>query len=153
VEAWERDEGAYQHQQQTRPLTLAYGLSDSPVGLLAWIVEKLRAWSDCGGDLSTRFSDEDVLTWVSLYWLTNTISTSFRPYSDFYATSIRTPRVTVPTGLAVFPKDLSQPPREWAERCYAIARYTAMPRGGHFAAFEEPDLLADDLRAFFADLR
>jgi pimeloyl-ACP methyl ester carboxylesterase len=153
VEAWERDEGAYQHQQQTRPLTLAYGLSDSPVGLLAWIVEKLRAWSDCGGDLSTRFSDDDVLTWVSLYWLTNTISTSFRPYSDFYATPTRTPRVTVPTGLAVFPKDLSQPPREWAERCYAITRYTAMPRGGHFAAFEEPDLLADDLRAYFADLR
>jgi pimeloyl-ACP methyl ester carboxylesterase len=153
VEAWERDEGAYQHQQQTRPLTLAYGLSDSPVGLLAWIVEKLRAWSDCGGDLSTRFSDDDVLTWVSLYWLTNTISTSLRPYSDFYATPTRTPCVTVPTGLAVFPKDLSQPPREWAERCYAITRYTAMPRGGHFAAFEEPDLLADDLRAFFADLR
>jgi pimeloyl-ACP methyl ester carboxylesterase len=153
LQAWERDEGAYEHQQQTRPLTLAYGLSDSPVGLLAWIVEKLRAWSDCGGDLATRFSDDDVLTWVSLYWLTNTISTSFRPYSDFYANPTGTPRVTVPTGLAVFPRDLSQPPREWAERCYAITRYTAMPRGGHFAAFEEPDLLADDLRAFLADLR
>jgi pimeloyl-ACP methyl ester carboxylesterase len=90
---------------------------------------------------------------VSLYWLTNTISTSFRPYSDFYANPAGAPNVTVPTGLAVFPRDLSQPPREWAERCYALTRYTAMPRGGHFAAFEEPDLLADDLRAFFADLR
>jgi pimeloyl-ACP methyl ester carboxylesterase len=153
LQSWERGEGAYEHQQQTRPLTLAYGLSDSPVGLLAWIVEKLRAWSDSGGDLATRFSDDDVLTWVSLYWLTNTISTSFRPYSDFYANLARTPHVTVPTGLAVFPRDLSQPPREWAERCYALTRYTAMPRGGHFAAFEEPDLLAEDLRAFFSDLR
>jgi pimeloyl-ACP methyl ester carboxylesterase len=149
---WQRDEGAYMHQQQTRPVTLAYGLSDSPVGLLAWLVEKLRAWSDSGGDLSSRFSDDDVLTWVSLYWLTNTIAPSFRPYNDFYANGPKTPRVTVPTGLAVFPHDLAQPPREWAERRYAIERYTAMPRGGHFAAFEEPELLAADIAAFFSAL-
>jgi pimeloyl-ACP methyl ester carboxylesterase len=150
---WQRDEGAYMHEQQTRPVTLAYGLSDSPVGLLAWLVEKLRAWSDCDGDLSKRFSDDDVLTWVSLYWLTNTIAPSFRPYSDFYAHGPKTPRVTVPTGLAVFPHDLAQPPREWAERRYAIAQYTAMPRGGHFAAFEEPELLAADITAFFSARR
>jgi pimeloyl-ACP methyl ester carboxylesterase len=149
---WERDEGGYEHEQRTRPVTLAYGLSDSPVGLLAWLVEKLRAWSDCGGDLSTRFADDDVLTWVSLYWLTNSIAPSLRPYSDFHANPTGTPRVTVPTALAVFPRDLTQPPREWAERSYAITRYTSMPRGGHFAAFEEPDLLADDLRAFFSEL-
>lgn len=153
VERWGRDEGAYQHQQQTRPLTLAHGLSDSPVGLLAWLVEKLRAWSDCDGDLSTRFSDDDVLTWVSLYWLTNTIATSFRPYADQYARGPATPEVTVPTALAVFPRDLTQPPREWAERLYRITRYTRMPRGGHFAAHEEPALLAADITAFFADLR
>jgi pimeloyl-ACP methyl ester carboxylesterase len=150
---WYRAEGAYMHQQQTRPVTLAYGLSDSPVGLLGWLVEKYRGWSDGGGDLSARFSDEDVLTWTSLYWLTNTIATSFRPYNDGYAHPIQTPRVTVPTALAVFPGDLSAPPREWAERRYAVTRYTTMPRGGHFAAFEEPGLLADDITAFFAGLR
>jgi pimeloyl-ACP methyl ester carboxylesterase len=153
VERWEREEGGYEHQQQTRPLTLAYGLSDSPVGLLAWLVEKLRAWSDCDGDLSARFSDDEVLTWVSLYWLTNTIAPSFRPYNDHWARGTATPRVDVPTALAVFPYDLSQPPRAWAERCYAITRYTRMPRGGHFAAHEEPALLAADIAAFIADLR
>lgn len=153
VEHWEADEGAYEHQQRTRPLTLAYGLSDSPVGLLAWLVEKLRAWSDSGGDLSTRFSDDDVLTWVSLYWLTNTIASSFRPYNDHYAFPPKNVNVTVPTALAVFPRDLTQPPREWAERVYPIERYTVMPRGGHFAAFEEPDLLAADITEFFQGLR
>jgi pimeloyl-ACP methyl ester carboxylesterase len=152
-ERWNRDEGAYMHQQQTRPVTLAYGLSDSPVGLLGWLVEKYRAWSDSGGDLSSRFSDDDVLTWASLYWLTNTIATSFRPYNDGYADTSAAPRVTVPTAVALFPGDLSQPPREWAERRYAVARYTRMPRGGHFAAFEEPDLLAADVAEFFDDLR
>ena len=150
---WEREEGAYEHQQQTRPLTLAYGLSDSPIGLLAWLVEKYRAWSDCGGDVSTRFTDDELLTWVSLYWLTNTIAPSFRPYADQHRFRPATPHVTVPTALAVFPHDLTQPPREWAERSYAITRYTKMPRGGHFAAWEEPDLLADDIAAFFDDLR
>jgi pimeloyl-ACP methyl ester carboxylesterase len=153
VGAWERDEGAYEHEQQTRPVTLAYGLSDSPVGLLAWLVEKYRAWSDSHGDLAARFSDDDALTWTSLYWLTNSIGPSFRPYSDHYLHSPTTPRVTVPTALAVFPGDLSRPPREWAERSYALARYTPMPRGGHFAAFEEPELLAADIAAFFSDLR
>jgi pimeloyl-ACP methyl ester carboxylesterase len=141
------------HQQQTRPVTLAYGLSDSPVGLLGWLVEKYRAWSDSGGDLATRFSDDDVLTWASLYWLTNTIAPSFRPYNDGYAHPAKTPRVQVPTAVAVFPGDLAQPPREWAERSHDVVRYTAMPRGGHFAAFEEPELLADDIAEFFDNLR
>lgn len=153
LQRWNRDEGAYMHQQQTRPVTLAYGLSDSPVGLLGWLVEKYRAWSDSHGDLSTRFADDDVLTWASLYWLTNAIAPSFRPYNDQYAYLTRTPRVDVPTAVAVFPGDLSRPPREWAERRYAVARYTVMPRGGHFAAWEEPDLLAEDIAAFFAGLR
>lgn len=153
VEVWQRDEGAYQHQQQTRPLTLAYGLGDSPLGLLAWIVEKLRAWSDCDSDVSTRFTDDDVLTWISLYWFTNTIASSFRPYNDAFVRPARAPGVTVPTALAVFPHDLAQPPREWAERRNAVTRYTRMPRGGHFPAFEEPDLLAHDITQFYADLR
>lgn len=154
LSAWAADEGGYQHQQATRPATLSYGLSDSPAGLLAWIVEKYRAWSDCDNVLSSRFSDDFVLTQASLYWFTNTISTSFRPYYEFaHGMRDQVTAVTVPTALAVFPKDLSQPPRSWAERSYNLVRYTRMPRGGHFAAHEEPDLLASDLRAFLAPLR
>lgn len=144
----------YEHVQRTRPLTLAYGLSDSPTGLLAWITEKYRAWSHCNGDLSTRFSDDFLLTQASLYWFTNTISTSFRPYYE-YGRSLtkRVNRVDVPTAVAVFPADLSQPPRSWAERTYNVTRYTCLPRGGNFAAHEEPGLLADDVTEFFRTLR
>jgi pimeloyl-ACP methyl ester carboxylesterase len=150
VTTWSADEGGYQHQQSTRPLTLSYGLADSPTGLLAWMIEKYRAWSDCGGDLSSRFSDDFLLTQASLYWFTNTISTSFRPYYEYSENlTRRVERVDVPTAIALFPKDLTQPPRSWAERTYNVTRYTTMPRGGHFAAHEEPELLADDLTDFF----
>lgn len=153
ADEWRLHEGSYQHQQQERPLTLSPALSDSPVGLLAWIVEKYRAWSDSGGDLSRRFTDDFLLTQASLYWFTNSISTSFRPYYE-YAQGIteRVERVRVPTAVAVFPADLSQPPREWAERTYDVVRYTRMPSGGHFAPHEEPDLLAADIREFFTSL-
>jgi pimeloyl-ACP methyl ester carboxylesterase len=151
---WAAEEGGYQHEQSTRPLTLSYGLADSPTGLLAWITEKYRAWSDCGGDLSTRFSDDFLLTQASLYWFTRTISTSFRPYYE-YAVGVtkRVERVTVPTAVALFPADLSRPPRSWAERTYNITRYTQMPRGGHFAAHEEPELLAADITEFLREYR
>lgn len=154
VAGWNAEEGAYQHQQNTRPLTLAHALSDSPTGLLAWIVEKYRAWSDSGGDLSSRFTDDFILTQASLYWFTGTISTSFRPYYE-YAGGLtrRVERVEVPTGVAVFPADLTQPPRSWAERTYNVTRYTTMPRGGHFPAHEETELLADDITEFFRPLR
>jgi pimeloyl-ACP methyl ester carboxylesterase len=154
VAKWSADEGGYQHEQSTYPLTLSYGLADSPTGLLAWIIEKYRAWSDCGGDLSSRFSDDFLLTQASLYWFTSTISTSFRPYYEFaHGLTRRVERVTVPTGVALFPADLTQPPRSWAERTYNITRYTRMPRGGHFAAHEEPELLALDLTEFFRAYR
>jgi pimeloyl-ACP methyl ester carboxylesterase len=151
VAHWTRDEGAYQHQQSTRPMTLAYGLSDSPVGLLAWILEKYRAWSDCGGVLSSRFTDDFLLTQASLYWFTNTIGTSFRPYYEYgrgIERGLR--RVETPTAVALFPADLSKPPRSWAERTHNVVRYTEMPRGGHFAAVEEPELLARDIADFAA---
>ncbi|MFC1411823.1 epoxide hydrolase family protein [Streptacidiphilus sp. N1-12] len=153
--AWAQTEGAYAHQQRTRPLTLAQGLSDSPAGLLGWMVEKYRAWSDCGGDLSTRFTDDFLLTQASLYWFTNTISTSFIPY---YASGQglvpKVERVEVPTAFALFPADLGVvAPRGFVERTYHLARYTTMPRGGHFPAHEEPELLAADLTAFFRELR
>ncbi|GAA3865965.1 epoxide hydrolase [Leifsonia kafniensis] len=154
VQSWVSAEGGYQHEQQTRPLSLAPALSDSPVGLLAWIIEKYRAWSDCDGELSARFSDDFLLTQVSLYWFTNSISTSFRPYWEFAAgLTTRIRRVDVPTAVAVFPHDLTQPPRSWAERTYNVDRYTTMPSGGHFAPHEEPNLLAIDLREFLRPLR
>jgi pimeloyl-ACP methyl ester carboxylesterase len=147
---WQATEGGYQHEQRTRPLTLAQGLSDSPSGLLAWILEKHRAWSD---DFS-RFGDDYLLTQASLYWFTNTISTSFRPYYERGNDLVsRIERVEVPTALALFPADIGgQQPRSWAERTYDVARYTVMPRGGHFAAYEEPGLLAGDITAFFRTL-
>jgi pimeloyl-ACP methyl ester carboxylesterase len=151
--AWFDAERGYSHQQQTRPLTLAQGLSDSPSGLLAWIVEKYRAWSDCGGDLSTRFDDDFLLTQASLYWFTESISTSFRPYYErARGFSPRVTRVDVPTAIAVFPQDLGgRLPRSWVERTYNVTRYTTMPRGGHFAAYEEPGLLSADINAFFTE--
>lgn len=154
VARWTAEEGAYEHQQQTRPLTLAPALSDSPVGLLSWILEKHRAWSDCNGEVSRRFSDDYLLTLASLYWFTNSIATSFRPYYEYAAGwTPRVGRVEVPTAVAVFPFDLTRPPREWTERTYEVVRYTVMPRGGHFAPHEEPELLAVDIAGFLRTLR
>lgn len=154
IESWTSDGGAYQHQQQTRPLTLAYGLSDSPAGLLAWILEKYRAWSDSRGDVSTRWTDDEILVQASLYWFTNTIGTSFRPYFDYVAHPIPRPTMgDLPTAVAAFPYDISVPPREYAERTYHVVRYTRFEHGGHFAPHEEPDLLARDIDEFANQLR
>jgi pimeloyl-ACP methyl ester carboxylesterase len=152
---WLEDEGAYGHLQRTRPRTPAYGLNDSPAGLLAWIVEKLRSWSDCGGDLESRFPKDEVLAHVTLYWLTGTIGSSMRLYREARAVPLafaEGERVPVPCAVARFPKEEPMPPREWVERGYDVARWTEMPRGGHFAAMEEPDLLAGDLREFLRGL-
>ena len=154
-DAWAVAERGYSHEQQTRPMTLAQGLSDSPSGLLAWILEKYRAWSDCGGDVTTRFDEDFLLTQASLYWFTNTISTSFRPYYErHHQLGLPFEGVVVPTAYARFPADLGGlPPRSWIERSYNLSRYTVMPRGGHFAALEEPDLLAADITAFLRPIR
>lgn len=149
VDAWIANEGAYQHQHQTRPLTLAPALSDSPVGLLSWVLEKHRAWSDCGGDVTARFTDDYLLTLASVYWFSNAVGTSLRPYYEYAAGfTTQIDFVSVPTAVALFPHDLSSPPRSWAERTYNITRYTTMPSGGHFAPHEEPALLAADITAF-----
>lgn len=153
---WRRDEGAYSDQQATKPQTLAYSLNDSPAGLAAWIIEKFRAWSDCDGDIERRFTKDELLTNLTIYWVTETINSSMRLYyeSRHNPTAFKQgERVTVPTGFAIFPADIDQPPREWAERSYNVERWTLMPRGGHFAALEEPELLAEDIRAFFRPLR
>ncbi len=153
---WLEEEGAYGHLQATRPRTLAYGLNDSPVGLLAWILEKFRNWSDCGGDVLSRFSADTLLSNVTLYWLTGTIGSSAALYAEAGAVPLRFgpgERVPVPCGVARFPKEEPMPPRDWVERVYDVVRWTEMPRGGHFAAMEEPALLADDVREFFRPLR
>lgn len=148
---WEMSEGAYAMMQSTRPVTAAYGLTDSPAGLAAWIVEKLRAWSDCDGDLARRFTADEVLTHVMLYWVTGTIGSSFTVYAedDPQAGGVR---VDVPTGVAIFPRDIVPAPRAFGERLFDVRRWTEMPRGGHFGAWEEPRLFAEDLRALLASV-
>ncbi|CAI8021171.1 Putative epoxide hydrolase [Geodia barretti] len=153
---WREAEGGYSHIQGTKPQTLSYGLNDSPTGLAAWIVEKFRTWSDCGGDVESRFTRDELLTNITLYWATNSIGSSVRLYYE----SQHNPwalgagdRISVPCAVALFPVDLSHPPREWAERSYNVQRWTEMPRGGHFAALEEPDLLVDDMGEFFRAIR
>jgi pimeloyl-ACP methyl ester carboxylesterase len=151
-QAWLRTEGAYVMMQATKPQTLSFGLNDSPVGLAAWQVEKFRAWSDCNGEVETRFSKDELLTNATLYWVTQTIGSSFMPY---YAQeySPGTKRSEVPTGAAVFPKNIVSAPREFAERFFNIQRWTELARGGHFTALEEPELLAHDLQEFFRSFR
>jgi pimeloyl-ACP methyl ester carboxylesterase len=156
-EEWSEAEGSYAHQQRTKPATLAFGLTDSPLGLAAWIVEKLQSWSDCAGNLDGRFTLDEVLTSLTLYWTTGTIGSSIRLYRE----GARNPlhfgeqqRVQLPCAFALFPAETpANPPREWVERGYQVRRWTTMPRGGHFAAWEEPELLAQDVREFFRDLR
>jgi pimeloyl-ACP methyl ester carboxylesterase len=153
---WYDENGAYAHIQGTRPQTAAYGLNDSPVGLAAWILEKFRDWSDCGGDLYSRFSRDELLTNVTLYWMTQTIFSSFRMYYEGRRTPLdfeKGEKVRVPCAFAHFPKEIMFPPRQWAERGYNVQRWTEMPKGGHFAAAEEPELLAEDIRKFFRSLR
>jgi len=155
VQDWSAREGAYRLLHATKPQTLAYGLTDSPAGLAAWLVEKYRAWSDCDGDVERRFSKDELLTAIMIYWATGTINSSVRLYYENSHAPSLTPeqRIEVPAGVAIFPKDLALPPREWAARSLRVERWTEMPRGGHFAAMEEPDLLVEDLRAFFRPLR
>ena len=154
---WDRD-GAYGHLQRTRPLTLGYALQDSPAGLAAWILEKWRSWTDSGGDPERRFSLDFLLTVVTLYWVTQTITPSIRDYFDnrWSAGELGAEDfVDVPTAIAVFANHFvpeGEPPREWAERLYDVRRWTPMPSGGHFAAAEEPELLARDIAAFFDEL-
>ena len=153
---WSEVDGGYKAIQSTKPQTLAYGLNDSPVGLAAWIVEKFRAWSDCEGDIERRFSKDDLLTTIMLYWVTQTMPTSIRDYFEnrwYGITPGPQDFVNVPTAVAVFAHQFvsdGTPPREWAERLYNICQWTEMLHGAHFAAMEEPKLLARDIMTFFA---
>jgi microsomal epoxide hydrolase len=157
LETFRREETGYQRIQGSRPQTLAYGLTDSPAGLAGWILEKFRRWSDCDGDVYSRFTRDELLTNITIYWVTGTINASTRLYYEtmhsgrFFGAG--QDRVQVPTGAAIFPKELFRPPRVWAEAAYNIQQWTVMPSGGHFAAMEEPELLVDDIRSFFRRVR
>src|SRR5260370_11574919 len=135
----------------TKPQPLAYGLNDSPVGLAGWIVEKFRAWSDCNGDVETRFSKDELLTNIMIYWVSETINSSMRMYYEIGHTSPPLKpgqHIEVPAGDAIFPKDIAVPPREWVERTLRGERWAESPRGGDFAAPEGTELLDEDIRAF-----
>ena len=144
----------YSDIQGTKPQTVGYGLDDSPVGLAAWIVEKFHGWSDHGGVLENSFTKDQLLTNITLYWVTGTATSSARIYYESRHTPPTRPvgYVEVPTAGAIFPEEISFTPRKWAEANYNIVRWTRMPEGGHFAALEQPELLVDDIRAFFRDL-
>jgi epoxide hydrolase len=143
----------YSKQQSTRPQTLGYGLVDSPVGQLAWIVEKFWAWTDCDGHPENAVSRDELLDNVMLYWATGTGASSARLYWESFNNFITDGRVDLPTGVAAFPKEILRTPRRWCEAAYNITHWSTMPRGGHFAAFEQPELFVDDVRAFFGTVR
>jgi pimeloyl-ACP methyl ester carboxylesterase len=137
------------------PQTLGWAFNDSPVGLAAWIVERRRLWSDCDGDVERVFSKDFLLTLVSIYWFTQTVHTTMRSYTaldTWQARHDRTPPIEAPTGMAVFPKDLLLLPRTMFAEHANLVRWSVMPCGGHFAAAEQPDLLAGDIRDFVRNL-
>lgn len=155
--AWLREETGYQWIQGTKPQTLAYGLTDSPAGLAAWIAEKFRTWTDCGGDIESAIDRDRMLANISLYWFTGAIGSSFWPYYARMHGPWPIPAggtVDVPTGYCAFPKEIIRPPRSVASQMFTnIQRWTDMPRGGHFAAMEQPAALAGEIQAFFRPLR
>jgi microsomal epoxide hydrolase len=149
-------ESGYQRIQGTKPQTLAYGLTDSPAGLAGWILEKFRTWSDCGGDVFSRFTRDELLTNITIYWVTGTINASTRLYYETQRSGHignGDGYVEVPTGIAVFPKEIYRPPLAWCNGVYNVQQFTRMPSGGHFAAMEEPELLVEDIRSFFRRVR
>jgi pimeloyl-ACP methyl ester carboxylesterase len=148
----------YMKIQMTKPQTIAFAMNDSPVGLAAWLVEKRRAWSDCGGDVEAVFSKDDLLTTVMIYWLTETYVSAARHYYEPQRTPYpkahdRLPVVEAPTGVIQFTGDVLLGPRKWAEKFYNLHRWRVMESGGHFAPMEKPEIMIDDLRAFFRPLR
>ena len=152
--AYYRDwDSGYSTQQGTRPQTLGYGLADSPSGQLAWILEKFWAWTDNDGSPEDALHRDEMLDNVMLYWATNSATSSARLYWESFR-SLRPAQVEVPTGVACFPEEIIPPVRSWSESTYTdIRQWTKMPRGGHFAAFEQPDLFVEDVRSFFAQVR
>ena len=147
---WQQQEGAYALEQATKPQTLAYALNDSPVGLAAWIIEKFYSWSDCNGDLESVYTRDELLTNLTIYWVTQTAGSAARIYFE----GMHHPRKGtgeksgVPAAFYISARDLVPAPREFAERVFTVKQWTQPPHGGHFAAMEEPRLLAEDIFRF-----
>jgi len=167
IKKWQQIDGAYAMIQSTKPQTLAYGLNDSPVGLAAWIIEKFQSWSENNGNVENAFTKDELLTNITIYWATQTINSSFRLYHEAIKAMMQAiynplvklnpfdktgDKTEVPTGFALFPKDFLSPPREFADRFFNVQRWSEMPAGGHFAAMEQPALLAEDIRQFVSKL-
>ncbi|ADT97816.1 epoxide hydrolase family protein [Mycolicibacterium gilvum] len=150
---YQKWDSGYSKQQATRPQTLGYGLVDSPVAQMAWIVEKFWSWMDCDGHPENVLTKDELLDNVMLYWATATGASSARLYWESFGAFGGGDPVTLPTGVASFPKEILRSPRHWCEGNYTITRWTTMPRGGHFAAFEQPSSFVDDVAAFFDDFR
>jgi pimeloyl-ACP methyl ester carboxylesterase len=149
---WYFREGSYSHQHKTRPLTLAYGLNDSPMGLCAWIVEKMYGWADCKQNIESVFTKDELLSNVTLYWVTETIHSSIRLYNENSKSSLRLGKsdfINVPVGIARFRYEEPFPPRKFIERRFNVQHWSDFPEGGHFAAMEKPELLASDITNFF----
>ncbi|SDJ81927.1 epoxide hydrolase family protein [Natronorubrum texcoconense] len=148
-----RETGTGYHEiQETKPQSLAYGLTDSPVGLAGWLTEKFRAWSDCDGDLESSFDRDRLLDNLSVYWLTETIGSSMRVYYETDVRSATPDSVDVPTGHARYPAEIHKTPRVWAEEVYDVVHWAEMPAGGHFAAMEVPELFVEDVRTFVREV-
>lgn len=150
---WMSQEGAYISIQSTKPLTLGYGLSDSPLGLSAWILEKFYSWSDCNGNLENRYSKDELLDNIMIYWLSNSIGTSNHIYYENTHSLPKIGKIVVPTGMALFSKDVLPPPKKWVEDNLNLVHWTDIPEGGHFTAMESPDLFADDVIKFYHSFR
>jgi pimeloyl-ACP methyl ester carboxylesterase len=156
-------EGAYALIQGTKPQTLTDALNDSPIGLAAWLTEKFQCWSDCDGDIDRCFTRDEMLTNTMIYWVTGSIGGAMLPYYDVMhagpsrwiseGLKQKLGSDQVPAGFALFPGDLSRPPRAWAQRFFNVQRWSEFPRGGHFAALEQPEALVADIRDFFRPLR
>jgi len=154
-QAFMANETGYQGIQGTKPQTLGYGLHDSPAGLAGWIVEKFHGWSDINGNIESKFTKDELLTNIMVYWVTGTITSSTRIYYESRNVEATEPLgfVEVPTAALIFPAELYIFPRQWAEAWYNLVRWTEIPDGGHFAALEEPEVFLDDVRTFFRDYR
>ena len=149
-------EGAYAALHSTKPQTLAFALADSPAGLAAWIVEKFHAWVDHPNDLEQIVPFDTLLCDIALYWFSASIQATLRLYKENRQNPLifePNERVNTPVGVAVFPKELPMPPRSWVERVFDVHRWEHMARGGHFAALEQPEILAEEIRGFFRPLR
>ncbi len=147
---WSQREGAYAHIQGTKPQTLAFGLNDSPIGLAAWIIEKFYAWTDHKGDLDKIYTRDQLLTNLTVYWVTQTIGSAFRLYYENMTNppAAATQKIDIPTALCVSAHDILPPPREFVERIFNVKQWTQLRSGGHFAAMEQPEVLAEDLFLF-----